>query len=251
MKSATRYIILQLDQTLLINVYFPCSSVFARDDLLMDCLACILNDITDIQYSNIVFGGDMNIDFSNSSHIGSIIHNFAQDLHLTFADDKIPVDESRSTFRVYTTGAKSAVDHFAASRSLYYTIQEVKIIDSGINVSDHAALLIDLHIPIVTTYLNQTIGEVNKISHFVPKQQQLIVFPLLHIHTIICTISGRRQYTTIPPFFQTRDTCQSNRTHRTFSSLTFKQFQIVYHQNKIQLSSSSCSSDDYRTHHNC
>ena len=40
---------------------------------LLDCLSCILNDITDIQYSNIVFGGDMNIDFSNSSHIGSIM----------------------------------------------------------------------------------------------------------------------------------------------------------------------------------
>ena len=43
-----------------------------RDDELLDCLSYILNDITDIQYSNIVFGGDMNIDFSNSSHIGSI-----------------------------------------------------------------------------------------------------------------------------------------------------------------------------------
>jgi len=54
-KSSTRYIILQFDQTILLNVYLPCSSVAGRDDDFVDSLSCIINDITDIQYSNIFF----------------------------------------------------------------------------------------------------------------------------------------------------------------------------------------------------
>ena len=54
-KSSTRYIILQFDQTILLNVYLPCSSVAGRDDDFVDRLSCIINDITDIQYSSIFF----------------------------------------------------------------------------------------------------------------------------------------------------------------------------------------------------
>jgi len=74
-KSAAGCIILQLDQTILINVYYPCSSVSGCDSELVDCLSCIVNDVMDTQYSNIVFGGDINIDFSNTPtrHLSRIL----------------------------------------------------------------------------------------------------------------------------------------------------------------------------------
>ena len=51
-------------------------------------------------------------------------------------DDKF-CDGTYTTFRVHTTGAESAIDHFAVSESLYDRVTEVKVIDSGINLSDH------------------------------------------------------------------------------------------------------------------
>jgi len=53
-KSAPRYIILQLGQTLLVNVYLPCSSTVCRDEEFDDCLACIMNEITNVSYSTVL-----------------------------------------------------------------------------------------------------------------------------------------------------------------------------------------------------
>jgi len=44
------------------NVYLPCAATPNRTEILLDCLACILNDIADLHYSYIIVGGDMNID---------------------------------------------------------------------------------------------------------------------------------------------------------------------------------------------
>jgi len=44
-KATARYIILMFNGTLLINVYLPCASTQCRDDVFLDCLACIMNDI--------------------------------------------------------------------------------------------------------------------------------------------------------------------------------------------------------------
>jgi len=62
-KAVTRYIILKHGDTVFINVYLPspqCEEVFA------ECLASILQDVNELQYCDIVFGGDLNVDFSVS-----------------------------------------------------------------------------------------------------------------------------------------------------------------------------------------
>jgi len=62
---------------------------------------------------------------------------------MKFLNKKIPPG-SGCTFRVETTGAGSYVDHFAVSDSLYDKIVAVSIIDSGINLSDHCAVSMDV-----------------------------------------------------------------------------------------------------------
>jgi len=68
-RAANRYIILQLGQILLINVYLPSVSTVGRDDVFIDCLSSIMNDIADIDSIGVIFGGDMNIDFSNKNYL--------------------------------------------------------------------------------------------------------------------------------------------------------------------------------------
>ena len=45
------------------NAYLPCSSSYNWEDEYLDTLAQITNDIADIQYSHIIYGGDFNVDF--------------------------------------------------------------------------------------------------------------------------------------------------------------------------------------------
>ena len=144
-KAVARYIILQHGDTVFINVYLPCKSSLQCEEAFAECLASILQDVNELQYCDIVFGGDLNVDFSVSDTFSDILLNFAHELDLKFVYDKLPAD-SRNTFRVESTGATSAIDHFAVTKALYDSINSVEVIDSGINLSDHCPVIMDLYI---------------------------------------------------------------------------------------------------------
>jgi len=44
----------------------------------------------DMQYSDVVFGGDMNIDFTLSGNLCNILLQFVNDLNLKIVYDKLP-----------------------------------------------------------------------------------------------------------------------------------------------------------------
>jgi len=73
-KKETRYIIIQIGQTVFVNVYLPSASSYCREDEFVDCLASIANTIMDLQYSDVVFGKDMNIDFALSGNLCVIFY---------------------------------------------------------------------------------------------------------------------------------------------------------------------------------
>ena len=52
--SASRYIILNLNGILLINVYLPCSSCDNWEDEYADCLASIIDDISNLHFTHII-----------------------------------------------------------------------------------------------------------------------------------------------------------------------------------------------------
>jgi len=90
----------------------------------------------------------MNVDFNTDRNLQaySSLMSFVQDVNLIFVDDKFS-DGAYITFRVHTTGAESAIDHFAVSQSLYDSVTELKIIDSGSNFSDHCSVIMNLSLP--------------------------------------------------------------------------------------------------------
>lgn len=145
--AANRYIILQYEDMLFINVYLPCRASAHCEEEFVDCLASIMHVISELQYSSIIFGGDMNIDITETNVLSNVLANFVHDLGLKFVDDKLPIDE-RDTFRVISTGATSTIDHFAVSESMYDAINMVKVIDSGINLSDHCPLIVDVNVTV-------------------------------------------------------------------------------------------------------
>jgi len=72
--------------------------------LLIDCLACISNDISDVQYKNIIIGGDFNIDFASKHPPSDVLCGFMADLKLINLDSKLPPGTNFS-FRVDASGA--------------------------------------------------------------------------------------------------------------------------------------------------
>jgi len=144
--ASQSYIIVQYEDILLVNVYLPCKATVQREEKFADCLASVMNDIVDISFSNIIFGGDMNIDFTGTDPLRDMLIDFTQSLGLVFVDDKLPCGQ-HYTFRVDSTGAESLIDHFAVTKGLYDYISDVEIMDSGINLSDHCPLKLEFVIP--------------------------------------------------------------------------------------------------------
>ena len=110
-RLASRYIILQFDNTLLINVYFPCTSSGEWENEYIETLSCIVNDVHDIQYSYIIWGGDFNVDFKPKHPLRDTICGIMDDLSLCNVKDKLSGDVLYS-FHVDSTGASSLIDHF-------------------------------------------------------------------------------------------------------------------------------------------
>jgi len=64
-----RHIILLIDNLLLINVYLPCTYTADREDEYVECLASIMNDISELKFSDIIFRGDLNMEQNNKSNL--------------------------------------------------------------------------------------------------------------------------------------------------------------------------------------
>ena len=132
---------------MLINVYLPCTSACGWKDEYLETLACITNDIDNIQYSHIVCGGDFNIDFQSLHPCRSTVLSIMDDLSLHNVSDKLQ-SGVKCSFRVESTGASSLIDHFFVSTSLYDRVISVVMEDSGINLSDHCAVVMELNLPL-------------------------------------------------------------------------------------------------------
>jgi len=146
-KLSTRYIILKAWSTLFINVYLPCISSTDWENEYMDCLACIANDVSEIDCRNIIMGGDFNVDFNSKHPLINVLCSFMTDFSLVNLDNKLPPGTNVS-FRVDASGASSLVDHFFVSKSITDYVYDVEIMDNGINLSDHCAIIVELSLPV-------------------------------------------------------------------------------------------------------
>ena len=69
---------------LFINVYLPCRSSAHCEEEFIDCLTNIMLAISDLHYTSIIFGGDMNIDITETNVLSNVLVNFVHDLGLRF-----------------------------------------------------------------------------------------------------------------------------------------------------------------------
>ena len=162
-RLSSRYIILKTWSTLFINVYLPCISADDWENEYLECLACITNDISDVQYKNIIMCGDLNLDFTSMHPLTDVLCNFMENFSLSNLDSRLPPNASYS-FRVDASAASSLIDHFLDSIQLCDSANMVDIVDSGINLSDHCAVVMELLLPLMQSGLNKVYSKPRK-SH--------------------------------------------------------------------------------------
>ena len=71
--------------------------------------------VSELKFSDVIFGGDLNMELNNKSNLCKQLCSFASDLQLQFVD---------------------------VSENLYNHVHDVKVYDSGINLSDHCPLIL-------------------------------------------------------------------------------------------------------------
>lgn len=135
--ASENFIIVQICDCILINIYLPCVSNSHSD--WKEKFTCILDrielELSNVSYKHIIIGGDWNFDFHTARHpMASIISEFLINLDLTVMPKENNVNPS--TF-ISTSGACSNIDHFAVLNGDVVDCSNVKIIESGENLSDH------------------------------------------------------------------------------------------------------------------
>jgi len=78
-KAASCYVIVLIGQTIVINAYLPCVSSPCREQEFVECLANIMNDMAEVNFTNVIFGGDLNTDFGTGDKLCNALFGFAED----------------------------------------------------------------------------------------------------------------------------------------------------------------------------
>ena len=122
----------------------------------------IMNDVSELQYQDVIFGGDFNVELVDKDDACKQLHSFVHDLQLNFVD-KIS-SHDKTTYRVASTGACSTIDHFSVSHNLCRQIIDVQVLDSAVNFSDHCPLTMELGID-VSSFCSRSVSGSQSNNH--------------------------------------------------------------------------------------
>ena len=144
--KAERFIIVCYRDTVFVNVYMPCSSVKNYVDVYCDTLASILASVNTCKFQSVVFGGDLNFDFTVGGAVSGLLHDFMDSLTLV-ATYTCLHGSCVQSYRHATLKASSLIDHFLISKMLVDDIRSIEIVDDGSNMSDHLPAVMLLSLP--------------------------------------------------------------------------------------------------------
>ena len=135
--SSDRYVIIQVGDCLIVNVYLPCVGSANRQLICDEILTEIGVWCQRFDKCKIIIAGDYNVNLDSSDAIARNIASFAQNQSLSRCDDLFP-SQKAPTYVNIPLNQQSCIDYILASPSSAVT--EFFIIDLDINFSDHLPL---------------------------------------------------------------------------------------------------------------
>lgn len=147
-KMSEFFVIVKVSDIMLINVYFPCKPKMQDNlNILEEIFTDISQFLLDNNYTSIIFGGDLNNDFTKNSQMSIMIKKFLQDFDLqcTIELNKIYNDKVIDyTFCSGPNGHSSYLDYFFISGNLAMHFCKLDTIVEYPNYSDHVPVLIQM-----------------------------------------------------------------------------------------------------------
>ena len=153
--SSDRVIVCSLFELIICNTYLPCTSVVDRIGICADTLSTISICCEEHAASSIIVCGDLNCDFHNSDKVSDILNEFCLSLSLCRTDHMINQVDAFS-FHNANYSSTSLIDHFLISNSLISKFSNLRILDSGINFSDHCPIACCLSISCTVPASNES-----------------------------------------------------------------------------------------------
>jgi len=137
-----RLIVLQVNNVLIFNVYMPCNDAELFTCIVGSIAEVICNKAADVSYC--IVAGDFNLNFRQSDPLWDVMNCFLNACNLCLTVDHI-VDSSAFTYRHQSLGHTSFLDYILISKNLSHLVTRVDIQDSGLNLSDHIPVILNLN----------------------------------------------------------------------------------------------------------
>ena len=144
-KSA-RVIAIRYNDTLIINIYFPCSTTKDSRDLLTELIGDLEEICSQTPCCNIIIGGDFNGDLDCNSWCTRYINEFVIRNKLHICDCSSANPTMNYTYIHETLGHCSRLDYFIVSSCLINKVVSAAITDFSMNSSDHIPIILEIDI---------------------------------------------------------------------------------------------------------
>ena len=144
---AERFVVLQLNSVVLVNLYMPCkakrqTSSALADISVEDVLDEVSSCLTTLDYEYLVIGGDFNVDLSIENASNREVFDFVTDHDLFVC--QYPTTSGLNYTFCSTSMHSSLIDWFLLSKTLENCVTKYDILDREPNCSDHLLVTIDL-----------------------------------------------------------------------------------------------------------
>ena len=140
---------------LLLNAYMSCDNTC--DDIFNEVLDEVEQIIHSINPSHIIFGGDLNTDFSRNSHHSVILKQFIDSIGMSVGIDCVIADVP---YTFIGNLSSSRIDHFLISSGIVSSMISCNILDNHL-MSDHVPIEMTINVDVV--HMN------NSLRHATPK----------------------------------------------------------------------------------
>ena len=132
---------------LFINVYMPCDERFSGNshDELQSTLDDVLYIVNEHKYDMIIFGGDLNADFSRHTPHVNTVKLMLQTAHLISGIEHV-LSTVKYTYESKSCGSRSLIDHLCVSDNVFHTMTAYHTVQSVDNNSDHDLLICSLDV---------------------------------------------------------------------------------------------------------
>jgi len=149
-KCSERFNIMSINMSLIINVYFPCTS--PGSDVVLQAILLDISDIISLYPDyDIILGGDINNELIDNTKSSIIIRNFISEFKLNLCQDIIKPNCSYTYFNEALQHF-SFVDYFIISNSLRDKLLQFKVVVDKVNLSDHLPVISSFNIALDTIY---------------------------------------------------------------------------------------------------